>query len=284
MQKINFSITINAPKEKVWEMLWNLDAYRAWTSVFAEGSYVKTDNWKEGTKVLFLDPNGRGMVSRVAANRPCEFMSFKHLGEVENGVEDTTSERVKAWAGAMENYTLKQQNGTTTLEIEMDITDEFKEVFEKIWPEALKKVKALSEGTARTVITVETEINAPLEKVWKCWTTPGHIMQWNKASDDWHCPAAENDLHADGKFSFTMAAKDGSFSFDFEGFYTEVEEHKMIKYTMADGRKAEVLFKPTGNTTKIKESFEAENTHSLEMQRLGWQAILDNFKKHTEAE
>ena len=145
MEKLKFSTSINAPKEKVWETLWNLESYRAWTSAFTEGSYAKTDNWKEGTKVLFLDPKGSGMVSMVARNKPNEYMSFKHLGEVKDGVEDTTSERVKAWAGSTENYTLKEENGKTTLAIDMDITDEFKEMFEKMWPKALEKVKELSE-------------------------------------------------------------------------------------------------------------------------------------------
>jgi hypothetical protein len=145
MKKLNFSTNIKAPKEKVWDTLWDLESYRAWTSAFAEGSYAKTDNWKEGTKVLFLDPKGSGMVSMVAKNKPNEYMSFKHLGEVINGVEDTTSDRVKAWSGATENYTLKEENGGTTLAIDMDITDEFKEMFEKIWPRALEKVKELAE-------------------------------------------------------------------------------------------------------------------------------------------
>jgi uncharacterized protein YndB with AHSA1/START domain len=145
MEKLKLSTTINAPKEKVWNVLWDDASYRAWTSAFAEGSYAKTDNWKEGTKVLFLDPKGSGMVSMVAKNKPNEYMSFKHLGEVINGVEDTTSDRVKAWAGGTENYTLKEENGKTTLAIDMDITEEFKEMMEKMWPKALEKVKELSE-------------------------------------------------------------------------------------------------------------------------------------------
>jgi uncharacterized protein YndB with AHSA1/START domain len=145
MKKLNFSTHINASKEKVWNTLWNDATYRAWTSAFAEGSYVKTDNWKEGTKVLFLDPDENGMVSTVAKNKPNEYMSFKHLGEVKKGVEDTGSERVKGWAGAMENYTLKEENGRTTLSVEMDSTDEFGDFFAKAWPNALEKVKELSE-------------------------------------------------------------------------------------------------------------------------------------------
>ena len=145
MEKLKFSTRINASKERVWNVLWSDASYRAWTSAFAEGSYAKTDNWKEGTKVLFLDPKGSGMVSRVAKNKPNEYMSFEHLGEVKDGVEDTTSDRVKAWSGSKEDYTLKEEDGKTTLTIEMDITDEFKDMFEKIWPKALTKVKELSE-------------------------------------------------------------------------------------------------------------------------------------------
>lgn len=145
MQKINFSASINAPREKVWKILWNDDTYRKWTSAFIEGSYAITDNWKEGSKVLFLGPGGDGMVSSVAVNKKNEFMSFKHLGEVKDGVEDTESEKVKGWAGAMENYTLTDENGKTKLVVDMDSTDEFKDYFVKTWPLALEKVKELAE-------------------------------------------------------------------------------------------------------------------------------------------
>ncbi|MEI2738407.1 MAG: SRPBCC domain-containing protein [Chitinophagaceae bacterium] len=283
MQKINFSTSINASKEKVWEILWNPDSYKAWTSAFTEGSYAKTDNWKEGTKVLFLNPEGSGMVSMVAVNKPNEYMSFKHLGEVKEGVEDTSSDSVKVWAGSTENYTLKDENGTSILSVDMDITEEFKKMFEKIWPIALEKVKALAEGTAKTLITIEAEVNAPVEKVWYSWTLPEHITQWCHASDDWHCPKAENDIRPGGKFSSTMAAKDGSFSFDFGGIHDEVVKHRTIASTMGDGRKMQVNFEEKEGKTMVRESFEAESMNSLELQRGGWQAILNNFKKHTEA-
>jgi len=145
MEKINFSATINASKEKVWKTLWEEDNYRNWTAVFAEGSTVETDNWKEGSKVLFLDGKGSGMVSKVAANKPNEFMSFEHLGIVQKGVEDTSSEKVKDWAGAHENYTLKGINGKTELTVEMDINDEYKDYFLKTWPQALDKIKQIAE-------------------------------------------------------------------------------------------------------------------------------------------
>lgn len=145
MEKINFSTNINAPREKVWKVLWNDVSYREWTRPFAEGSYAETDNWKEGSKVLFLAPGGDGMVSTVAKNKPNEYMSFKHIGVVKNGVEDTESESVKGWAGALENYRLTEENGKTKLEVDMDSTDEFKDYFLKTWPVALEKVKELAE-------------------------------------------------------------------------------------------------------------------------------------------
>jgi hypothetical protein len=145
MEKINFSTIINAPKEKVWNALWEDSNYRNWAAAFYEGSYAQTDNWKVGSKVLFLGPGGSGMVSKVAANKPYEFMSFEHQGEVKDGVEDTTSERVKPWAGAHENYTLTEAAGKTTLIVEMDITEEFKDYFVNTWPVALQKLKELAE-------------------------------------------------------------------------------------------------------------------------------------------
>jgi hypothetical protein len=146
MEKINFSASINAPREKVWKVLWDDSSYRKWTSVFMEGSYAKTDNWKEGSKVLFLDGKGSGMVSRVAANRPNEYMSFEHLGMVMDGKEDVSSEKVKEWAGALENYTLKEANGKTELSVDMDISDEYKDYFTETWPKAMEQIKSLSEN------------------------------------------------------------------------------------------------------------------------------------------
>ncbi len=137
--------------------------------------------------------------------------------------------------------------------------------------------------TEKTSITVEASINAPVEKVWNYWTTPGHITKWNNASDDWHTSFAENDLRAGGKFLLRMEARDGSFGFDFGGVYDEVKTNELIAYTIGDGRKVKIIFTSHGNETKVVETFQTENIHPPEMQRGGWQAILDNFKKYTEA-
>lgn len=141
MEKLKYSITINAPREKVWEILWNDDTYRKWTSAFNEGSHAVTD-WKEGSQVLFLDGDGRGMVSRIARKIPNEYMSFEHLGEV-NGATNTDA---ATWAGAKENYTLTAVNGKTELSMDMDIEEEYKEMFSKMWPIALDNIKKLAES------------------------------------------------------------------------------------------------------------------------------------------
>lgn len=145
MERLHFSVDINASKEKVWDTLWAKGKYEAWTAVFSEGSTVETD-WKEGSKVLFTDGKGSGMVSKISANKPNEYMSFTHLGEMKDGVEDTTSEKVKQWQGCTESYTLTESNGGTKLEVDMDITADFKDYFENTWPKAIETIKTLAEA------------------------------------------------------------------------------------------------------------------------------------------
>lgn len=134
----------------------------------------------------------------------------------------------------------------------------------------------------KTVITIQNTIEVPVEKVWNYWSGPEHITKWNNASPDWHTPWAKNDLRVGGSFVSRMEAKDGSMGFDFGGTYDEVKKHEYIEYTIGDGRKVKVRFSGQGNTTRVVVNFEAEETNSVEMQRGGWQAILDNFKKYTE--
>lgn len=144
MKKHQFKININAPCEKVWATLWGSDTYSQWTAPFAAGSVAVTD-WQKGSKALFLDGRGHGMVSRIVENIPNEYMSIEHLGDVRDGVEDTRSGRVNEWAGAHEDYTLKNNNGITELTIDMDLMEEFAEMFNRTWPLALAKVKEIAE-------------------------------------------------------------------------------------------------------------------------------------------
>jgi uncharacterized protein YndB with AHSA1/START domain len=135
----------------------------------------------------------------------------------------------------------------------------------------------------KKIITVQAVINAPVEQVWKLYTKPEHVTKWNNASNDWHTPRAENDLKVGGKFLYRMQAKDGSSGFDFDGTYKQVKTNELIVYSISDGRKVEVEFtKEDDARTKISTTFEAESTNPIEMQRDGWQAILNNFKKYVE--
>jgi uncharacterized protein YndB with AHSA1/START domain len=146
MERHTFKVTIDAPRETVWDILWNDETYREWTSVFSEGSRADTD-WNEGSKVLFLDGKGNGMVSTIARKKAPELMSFKHLGEVHDGVEDLTSAKVSEWSGALETYTLRNVNEKTEMSVEMDLADEFKDYFLETFPKALDKVKSIAERT-----------------------------------------------------------------------------------------------------------------------------------------
>jgi uncharacterized protein YndB with AHSA1/START domain len=135
-------------------------------------------------------------------------------------------------------------------------------------------------------ITVSTIVQAPVSKVWHCWTSPDHIIQWNAASDDWHCPSASNDVRVGGEIRSRMEARDGSFGFDFTGTYTVVEPQSRLVFVMGDGEEArgvEVTFQSTEDGTEVTETFVAESTHPIEMQREGWQSILNRFKAHVEA-
>lgn len=281
MKRLEFKITINTPADKVWHSLWDEENYKNWTSAFCEGSFVITD-FKEGSKAHFLSPNGEGMFSKVSINKPFEVMSFNHIGVIKNFEEQPLDDETKSWSGCEEKYQLEETNGQTTLTAWVDVIDKYIDYFNDSFPKGLQKVKEIAEDTSLKPISIYTSVNASLEKVWEFWTTPNHIINWNQASDDWHTTKASNDLRVDGTFSSTMAAKDGSMSFDFEGKYSLVEPHKKIKYSMIDGRTVTVTFYNIDNQTVITETFDPETQNSPELQRNGWQAILNNFKKYTE--
>jgi uncharacterized protein YndB with AHSA1/START domain len=131
-------------------------------------------------------------------------------------------------------------------------------------------------------ITIETVVDAPLGTVWDAWNNPNDIMRWNSASEDWHCPSSSVDLREGGRFSSRMEARDGSAGFDFEGEYTRVVPREAIHYRMGDGREVSVRFSQREKGVHVSETFDADSEHSSEMQRAGWQAILDNFRRHVE--
>lgn len=136
--------------------------------------------------------------------------------------------------------------------------------------------------TERPIITVEAIVDVPIDKAWQSWTDPEHIKRWNAASADWHTTSATNDLRTGGIFTSRMEAKDGSMGFDFAGVYDVVNEKEYIEYTLADGRKVVITFTAMDHQTRVVESFEAEAENTLEMQKAGWQAIMNNYKEYTE--
>ena len=145
MKKLEYRITINATPEKIWNIILGEETYPKWTAPFAEGSMAETD-WKKGSKAIFSDGKGSGMVAEIEEHIPNQFLSIKHLGEVVNGVEDTTSERVKEWSGAHENYTLTPVDGKTEWLVELDTAQKWEDYMNKTWPIAQQKVKEMAEA------------------------------------------------------------------------------------------------------------------------------------------
>lgn len=282
MKKFQFNVEINAPKEKVWYSLWDDDNYETWTEAFCEGSHA-VSGWEVGNKIHFLDPKGSGMASKIVEKKPFESIAFSHITEIVNHEEQPINENIQRWSGCIEQYILSGNNGNTSLHVEVESVEEYEDFFTTMFPNALQKVKEIAENPETKSISVRAVLNAPIEKVWDYFTKPEHIVNWNFAQDDWHCPNAENNLEVGKQFKSTMASKDGANSFDFTGTYTEIIPHQKIAYTMdGDGRKVVVKFYVLDGKTILTENFEPENVHSLDLQRGGWQAILDNFKKYTE--
>ncbi len=145
MKKIEYDILIDASPAAIWEVLWEDKTYREWTKVFAEGSRAETD-WKEGSKILFTDGSGQGMVSEVAKNQPNEYMSIRHLGMLKDGKEIYKGDEIEEWSGALENYTLTEENGQVRLLVDIELHDKWVNYFDETWPKALKKVKEIAEN------------------------------------------------------------------------------------------------------------------------------------------
>lgn len=274
MKKISLNIDIAATAKKVWQVLWFMDTYKKWTSVFSEDSFY-IGSWQEGTTIQFVNTTGNGMYAVIEKNIPNVLMTIKHQGEIKDGIQ-TISE----WAGAIEQYNLTEQNGITTLQVTMDTTDEMETYFSGTFPKALALIKQIAEQPIP--ITVQALLHVPVEKAWQYFTTPAHITQWNFAADSWQCPMATNNLSIGGNFDYRMEAKDGSFGFNFIGKHIAIQLHDHIISIMGDGRKLSVQFLNDENGCKVVQVFDAEEQNELALQQGGWQAILNNYKKYTE--
>ncbi len=278
MVNLNFTETINAPANKVWFALWDDAHYRKWTATFCEGSYAVSE-WKKGSRVHFLGPDGRGMYADIAELVPNEKMYFTHIGELKNFEEQPVEGKTSEWSGAQENYTLVENNGVTTLTVLLQSVENYMEYMQNTFPQALARVKELAEDL---YIEVSVTVNQNLETVWNNFTRPEHITQWNSASPEWHTPRAENNPVTGGAFSYRMEARDGSMGFDFSGVYSEVVPQKSIAYAMSDGRRVVIEFTQVEDGVLVSEKFHPENENPFELQRDGWQAILNSFKAYTE--
>jgi uncharacterized protein YndB with AHSA1/START domain len=144
-KKMHFSIRIDAPRKKVWNVMLSPETYKQWTAAFMPGSYYE-GSWDAGERIVFGSPDGNGMLAEIAENRPHEYVSIKHVGELRNGVEDTTSESVRRWAPAFENYTFSDAGSSTDVRVEMDVTPEYEEYMARTWPVALARLKEICEG------------------------------------------------------------------------------------------------------------------------------------------
>lgn len=278
MNKLEYTIEINAPKEKVWYALWDKTNYSQWTTAFCEGSKYKGTLVK-GSKMYFLDPNNNGMVSRIHENIPFLKMEFMHLSEIHNGIEAPIDDQIKKWTGCIEAYKLIEKDNITHLIVRVDSLGEFTSFFENSFPKALQLVKNIAENPFSS-ITVSNFTKESIEKVWSYYTNENHIINWNFASEDWCCPKAENNLQEGKSFNYFMASKNGEHSFEFKGRYTRIITNQLIEYTIEDGRKVNIEFYNFDSQTLINITFEPETENSQELQRMGWQAILDNFIKY----
>lgn len=275
--------------EIVYNCIVHENFYTYWTEAFHPGSTF-IGNWNEGSKIQFIGPdeNGKmgGITSHIVKNIPFQEIWIEHLGLIADGKEDFESDEVKAWAPSYERYFLEKTEKGTRFRLEMQANDDWYEMMKEGW----EKSFVLFTELTNNLLHVSVEVSAPLEKVWEYFTNAEHIIHWNFADESWHCPKAINDLQVGGKLVATMAAKDGSASFDFETRYTKIVPLEYFEYAMEalpelevkEIRRAVVQFTKTPNGTRIEEIFEAEKINSKELQQSGWQAILENFKKYVE--
>jgi len=283
MSTLKQDITIAASREAVWEAIVDPVKYEQWTQVFSEGSTFE-GGWNAGDSIRFVavNPEGQpeGMFSEIAESRYPEYISVRHLGMYRNGEEDHTSEEAKAWTPSYENYTLEDAGGgTTRFIVDMDLPAEHLSMFEELWAKSLADLKRVAEASTDKPmrLTVRAVVPRPAASAWQAFTEAEHVMGWNHASEDWHCPQARNNLVVGGRFCYTMAARSGKAAFDFEGTYTDISPLEALSFVLDDGRTVSVTFKAVPRGVLVEETFEAEGMNSLKLQREGWQAILNNF-------
>lgn len=257
--------------------------YRAWTSVFHENSHF-TGTWVTGNELLFSDGKD-GMISEVTV---CDYPTTIELvtrGLLQNNMPDYTSSLALPWIGTTERYEFTIIDAQTTqFHVMMSVNPDFAAEFETTWPAALLRLKSVCETNIASyqTITLVADITAPLTTVWQALLNPDDIQNWNFADPSWYCPAAINTPDVGGRFCYTMAARDQSMSFDFTGTFTTIQPESVLEYLLDDGRFVSIQLTQQTDSIHLVQKFDAETVNSLELQRQGWQAILDNFTAYVE--
>ncbi len=273
--------------------------WRAWTEAELLDQWWAPKPWKTETKSMDFRPGGRWLYDMVGpeGERHGSLQRFEEIAKEEfftgedafTDSEGNVNEEMPV--GFWKNTFVATERGTlVTSFIQYPNREALETIVNMGMAEGLSLAQdnldellaALAGSPSGGKITVKAVIAAAPDKVWERYTAPEHITQWNFASDDWHCPRAENDMRVGGKYSARMEAKDGSWGFDFEAVYDEIEDGKSFTYTMEDGRKVTADFNDLGGQTEVVVTFYAESENPVEMQQAGWQAILDNFKKYAE--
>lgn len=273
MITLSFEHHFKATPERVWNALWDDANYQQWMEAFSVQSRALTD-WKLGSKVYFITTEGDGMESEIGEITPNQRIAFHHLHQLKKGEIVTTG---PTWNGYKEIYSLTETETGTQLHMTLETLDHYADYFREVFPKAFAIVQHIAEQPEKT-LTVTIAIQAPLEKVWNAFTQPEHVVHWNQASPDWHCPKAEGTLEVGQSFTYTMAAKDGSVAFDLVGIYDEIEPMQFLRYHFEDHRQITVSFDVMGDTVYVTQTFQPENIHPHNLQKMGWQSILEALK------
>jgi uncharacterized protein YndB with AHSA1/START domain len=271
---MHFSITINAPAHVIWHVLWHGDYYKLWTARLAPGSRA-INSFEAHQAYQFLHGDGHGLYGHISIHERHKHLVFSNDGIVKKGTKQPPEPN---WVPSEESYHLEDNGNGNTLHVDLNGPESFFEQVSTRFPAALQVIKQHAE--ALVYITVEVQLNCTTEQAWAAFTEPAQITKWYFAADDWHVPAASTNLAVAQSFCITMAAKDGSFAFDLIGTYDEIITHEKISYHLTDKRQVHTTFLTNEKGCLLTQKFMPEAENGLDLQEFGWQAILNNLKKH----
>lgn len=278
MKTLKQAIVIQATPATIWSAIISDHKYRIWTDVFQENSQF-SGVWQIGEELQFTDGVG-GILAKVTTLEYPDTIELNYIGIVDAGTPIYLTSEASDWARATETYSLASlAPDLTRFSVEISCPNDAYLEFEQMWSEGMIAFKHVCESSDHdfTSLTVSQTVDKPVADVWSHWTTPTSITSWNFASPDWHCPTAVHDFRVGGHFSYTMAARDESFQFDYSGTFTAIVPNEYLQLLLDDGRQVAIHFIKVGETTAVFEVFDAETQNSHELQLSGWQAILDNF-------